>query len=251
MDGDDDNGDCEVNGDVNFDGILNVLDVVAIVSAITSNTTENLECADMNGDDIVNVLDIVQIVSTITGGRAFDADSASLEIDNFNANLKSDGYIGGVQMRLEHGYNFDLELTNNCMVSDYVNHGNYTILVIVEPKDEKLFTANSAFKVSEIIVANSETEINVNMLNEFSLSEAYPNPFNPSTSFNITIPSSGYLSIKVFNISGQLVDVITNGIYSPSTYNFTWNANNMATGMYVINAEFEGNSISHNVSLIK
>ena len=251
MDGDDDNGDCEVNGDVNFDGILNVLDVVAIVSAITSNTTENLECADMNGDDIVNVLDIVQIVSTITGGRAFDADSASLEIDNFNANLKSDGYIGGVQMRLEHGYNFDLELTNNCMVSDYVNHGNYTILVIVEPKDENLFTANSAFKVSEIIVANSETEINVNMLNEFSLSEAYPNPFNPSTSFNITIPSSGYLSIKVFNISGQLVDVITNGIYSPSTYNFTWNANNMATGMYVINAEFEGNSISHNVSLIK
>jgi len=205
----------------------------------------------MNGDDIVNVLDIVQIVSTITGGRALNADSASLEIDNFSANLKSDGYIGGVQMRLEHGYNFDLELTNNCMVADYVNHGNYTILVIVEPKDENLFTANSAFKVSEIIVANSETEINVNMLNEFSLSEAYPNPFNPSTSFNITIPSSGYLSIKVFNISGQLVDVITNGIYSPSTYNFTWNANNMATGMYVINAEFEGNSISHNVSLIK
>ena len=125
------------------------------------------------------------------------------------------------------------------------------ILVIVEPRDEKLFTANSAFNVSEIIVANSENEINVNMLNEFSLSEAYPNPFNPSTSFNITIPSSGYLSIKVFNISGQLVDVITSGVYSPSTYNFTWNANNMATGMYVINAEFEGNSISHNVSLIK
>ena len=48
-----------------------------------------------------------------------------------------------------------------------------------------------------------------------------------------------------------MVDVITNGIYSPSTYNFTWNANNMATGMYVINAEFEGKNISHNVSLIK
>ena len=242
---------CEVNGDVNSDGVLNVLDVVAIVSAITTGTTESLDCADMNGDDTVNVLDIVQIVSTITGGRAFDADSAVLEIHNFNANLKSDGYIGGVQMRLEHGDNFDLALTNNCMVADYVNHGNYTILVIVEPRDEKLFTANSAFNVSEIIVANSETEISLNMLNEFSLSQAYPNPFNPSTSFDITIPSSGYLSIKVFNISGQIVDVITSGVYSPSTYNFTWNANNMATGMYVINAEFEGNSISQNISLIK
>ena len=33
--------------------------------------------------------------------------------------------------------------------------------------------------------------------------------------------------------------------------NFTWDANNMAAGVYVINAEFEGKSISHNVSLIK
>ena len=52
-------------------------------------------------------------------------------------------------------------------------------------------------------------------------------------------------------MSGQLVDVITSGVYNANTYTFTWNANNMATGMYVINAEFEGNSISHNVSLIK
>ena len=248
--GEDEEG-CDVAGDVNSDGVLNVLDVVQVVSAITSDDTEGLECADMNGDGIINVLDIVQIVSIITGGRAFDADSASLEINDFNAILKSNGYIGGVQMRLEHSANFDLELTDNCMMADYVNHGNYTILVIVEPRDEMLFTTNSKFEVSDVLVANSEEEIKLNMLNDFSLSEAYPNPFNPNTSFNISIPSTGYLSIKVFNVSGQLVDVITSGVYNANTYTFTWNANNMATGMYVINAEFEGNSISHNVSLIK
>ncbi len=247
-----DDSECDVDGDVNSDDILNVLDVVQIVSAITSGSTDNLECADMNDDGLVNVLDIVQIVGIITGGgRALDADSSSLEINNSNVILKSNGYIGGVQMRLEHDYNFDLELTNNCMVADYVNHGNYTILVIVEPKDELLFTTNSEFNVSEIIVANSQEEIKVNMVSDFSLSQAYPNPFNPSTSFDINIPSSGYLSIKVFNVSGQLVDVITSGFFNANTYNFTWNANNMATGMYVINAEFEGNNISHNVSLIK
>ena len=244
-------GGCDVNGDVNDDGILNVLDVVQIVSAITTGTTDSLDCADMNGDDIVNVLDIVQIVSIITGGRTLDADSASLEINNLKAILKSNGYIGGVQMKLEHNHDFNLELTNNCMTADYMNHGTYTILVIVEPKDEILFTANSEFDVAEILVANSEEEVKVNMLNNFSLSEAYPNPFNPSTSFNMTLPSSGYLSIKVFNVSGQLVDVIASGRYNANTYNFTWNANNMATGMYVINAEFKGSSISHNVSLIK
>ena len=66
--------------------------------------------------------------------------------------------------------------------------------------------------------------------------------FLPSTK-TLTLPfplnciSSGYLSVKVFNISGQLVDVIASGVYSPNSYDFTWNANNMATGMYVINAE--------------
>ena len=242
---------CSIDGDVNGDGVLNVLDVVQIVSAITGNTTDDLDCADMNGDDLINVLDIVQVVGIITGGRAFDANSASLEVNDFNVILKSNGYIGGVQMKLEHGSNFELNLNSNCMVADYMNHGNYSIVVIVEPKDEILFTTNSKFEIADILIANSEEEIQLNMVNDFSLSGAYPNPFNPSTSFNINIPSSGYLSVKVFNISGQLVDVIASGVYSPNSYDFTWNANNMATGMYVINAEFEGKNISHNVSLIK
>ena len=247
----DDDSDCDVDGDVNGDDILNVLDVVQIVSAITSSTTDDLNCADMNGDDLINVLDIVQVVGIITGGRAFDANSASLEVNDFNVILKSNGYIGGVQMKLEHGSNFELNLNSNSMVADYMNHGNYSIVVIVEPKDEILFTTNSKFEIADILIANSEEEIQLNMVNDFSLSGAYPNPFNPSTSFNINIPSSGYLSVKVFNISGQLVDVIASGVYSPNSYDFTWNANNMATGMYVINAEFEGKNISHNVSLIK
>ena len=57
--------------------------------------------------------------------------------------------------------------------------------------------------------------------------------------------------MKVFNVSGQLVEVLTSGFVSTNTYDFTWNASNMATGIYVINAEFNGQSITHNVSLIK
>ena len=113
-----------------------------------------------------------------------------------------------------------------------------------------MIVANSEEEVETIIIDNY-LDIENPQLTEFNISSAYPNPFNPSTSFNISIPSSGYLSIKVFNASGQLIDVITSGFYNANTYNFTWNANNMATGMYVINAEFNGKSVSHNVTLIK
>ena len=56
-------------GDVNDDGIVNVLDVVAIVSAIVNWETENLpEQADINGDGFFDVLDIVGLLDYILTG---------------------------------------------------------------------------------------------------------------------------------------------------------------------------------------
>ena len=57
-------------GDVNFDNLLNVVDIVLIVSHILQNNNLELdsqEIADYNGDDQINVVDIVQIVNYIIG----------------------------------------------------------------------------------------------------------------------------------------------------------------------------------------
>ena len=247
----DDSGgdDCGAEGDINGDEVINILDIVALVNGIVGGY--DVDCGDLNGDGVINILDIVAIVNIITSGRAPDATSAMLNNENSTVSLSADGYIGGVQMTLTHGNDFTIELTDNCMASNYVNHGNYTTLVVVEPNSELLFTANGTFDIKDLIVANSENEINVSMINEFSLSAAYPNPFNPSTSFDVSIPASGYLSVKVYDLSGKLVNTIANGIYNQSNYTFTWDASGMPSGMYVINAEFNNSSISHNISLIK
>ena len=258
----DDTGGCEVNGDVNGDDILNVLDVVQIVSAIVNTTTDELECADMNADGIINVLDIVQIVGLITGGRSADATEAVIYKALDGLTFTSNGYIGGIQMVLSHNDNFQIELTDNALVTDYNTSNNQTILIVVAPESNDIFSSFGDYQIEEIIVANSSEEVEViiddSILDivdpndmQFNLSTAYPNPFNPSTSFSIDIPNSGYLTVKVFNVSGQLVEVLTSGFVSTNTYDFTWNASNMATGIYVINAEFNGQSITHNVSLIK
>ena len=244
-------GECTLNGDENGDGIINVLDVVSIVGAIVGNTTDTLECADMNDDGIINVLDIVQIVGIIVGGRTADADSAIIQNNDGIVSLSANGYIGGVQITLNHSNDFSMNITDDCLVSDYMNHGTYSILVIIEPTNNMLFTSNDTFEIAEIMVANSNNEVAVTMLNDFSLSSAYPNPFNPSTSFDVSIPNAGYLNIGVYNISGQLVDVIANGLYNENNYTFSWDASEMPSGMYVINANFNGVNASHNISLIK
>ena len=68
----DDNGDPQCTaGDVNADGIINVLDIVSTVNFVMGNASpsDDENCAaDFNSDGIINVLDIVQIVNIIVGG---------------------------------------------------------------------------------------------------------------------------------------------------------------------------------------
>ena len=70
--GEPDVDECEIcNGDVNFDGTLNISDVVLIINIILSPddvyAPEVLSAADMNQDGVVNVLDVISVVSEILG----------------------------------------------------------------------------------------------------------------------------------------------------------------------------------------
>ena len=57
--------DCAVDGDINNDNIVNILDVVETVNLILFMSGEYLECADMNEDGTINVIDIINLVNTI------------------------------------------------------------------------------------------------------------------------------------------------------------------------------------------
>jgi len=60
------NVECEVLGDINGDGVINVLDIIIIVDMIL-NTLDYNSSADYNGDSVVNVLDVVALVQVILG----------------------------------------------------------------------------------------------------------------------------------------------------------------------------------------
>ena len=56
-------GDETLQGDLNDDGILNVLDIVLMVNMVLDDGYDGV--ADMNGDEVINVLDIVTLINTI------------------------------------------------------------------------------------------------------------------------------------------------------------------------------------------
>mgnify|MGYP001274615638 CR=1 FL=1 len=53
-----------ITGDLNYDAMIDILDVVIIVQHII-NPEETLDCADVNGDSIVDILDIISILNSI------------------------------------------------------------------------------------------------------------------------------------------------------------------------------------------
>jgi hypothetical protein len=67
----------------------------------------------------------------------------------------------------------------------------------------------------------------------YSLEQNYPNPFNPSTTINFTIPNSEFVTLKVFNILGSEVATLVNENLNAGAYRFSFEAQNLASGIYL------------------
>ncbi len=96
--------------------------------------------------------------------------------------------------------------------------------VIVSSDSIYTFMPNS----SNNLVANFQSptgdiETQNEIIDEFYLSQNFPNPFNPSTTISFGVPQKSNVRLEVFNTLGRLVRTITNKYYSPGQYAITWN----------------------------
>lgn len=71
----------------------------------------------------------------------------------------------------------------------------------------------------------------------YFLAEVYPNPFNPTTNFKLTIPKSAFVSLTIYNLIGQEVATLVSEKLTPGTYEYQWNAFGFASGVYFYRLE--------------
>jgi hypothetical protein len=82
-------------------------------------------------------------------------------------------------------------------------------------------------------ISGSGAEIPV----KYDLRQNYPNPFNPVTNIEFDIPNSGYTKLTVYNSLGQLVATLVDQDLSAGTYSYSFNAENLSSGMYIYKLE--------------
>jgi len=93
---------------------------------------------------------------------------------------------------------------------------------------------------------------NHDIIENFSILSAYPNPFNPIISIDFSVEKSEIIEIVVYDIMGQKVDVLFNEFCQANTLNkLSWDASNYSSGDYFISLKTNNFTKNHKITLIK
>ena len=85
----------------------------------------------------------------------------------------------------------------------------------------------------------------------FAIHQNFPNPFNPSTSIQYYIPESGNVRLEIFDIRGQIVDVLVDGFLSAGDHVRVWNSQQRPSGTYFYRLLYKGSSLTKSMILLK
>jgi len=124
-------------------------------------------------------------------------------------------------------------------------------------KDNDLLSGKYKYRLKQIDFNgnfeyfNLNNEVNIGIPSRFELSQNYPNPFNPTTNLEFGISELGFVSLKVFNVSGKEVATLVNETRPAGYYNITFNAANLSSGVYYYRLESNGISKVMKMALIK
>ena len=127
-----------------------------------------------------------------------------------------------------------------------------TVLVNDGMYYENLEINKSIVLASYAVFDNLDELSNEEMIpTSYSLSPAYPNPFNPATTINFSVPIYNRVSIHVYDITGRLLTTLTDSHYHPGSHAISWDANSYASGIYFIKMQSSDFLETQKVMLIK
>jgi hypothetical protein len=119
-------------------------------------------------------------------------------------------------------------------------HGTTTDVQTYSYLDSKVVIGNYTYRLKQIdfngtFEYSDEVAVEITAPVEFTLEQNYPNPFNPGTVIKYSIPENGFVTLVVYNLLGEKVASLLNGLQDAGRYEINFDASNLASGIYVYN----------------
>ena len=86
---------------------------------------------------------------------------------------------------------------------------------------------------------------------DYRLFQNYPNPFNPSTKISYNIKKEGFVSLRVYNLVGQVVGILVDEKQSAGTYEVEFDASDLTTGVYLYKLQINGYTSVKRMTVLK
>ena len=213
----------ESSGDVNQDGIINILDIILVAQNLGQKPPSNPR-VDVNKDGQVNVLDLVSVADRL-GEKVAAAPS---QVDIITSTASSPKEIITVQRALRE----------------------------LEAVPEKSYSVRITIQFLRLWLENANRNVAAT-----KLLPSYPNPFNPETWIPYQLAETADVSIKIYDISGRLVRTLSVG-FKPVGYYLTreraayWDGRNetgesVSSGVYFLRFVAENFTATQRLVIVK
>ncbi len=248
-------------GDANCDGMVNVLDAITSVNYVMGQNPQPFcfENADVTQDGVINVLDIIGTVNIILGGKKstgfeINSTSANIYLSRSGIELESDGTLAGLQFSLSgldtgslsfllDGYEFVSAMKDGQLVGMIFSFEN-TPIPAGKVNLFSITEGSAGYDMTSILAGNLNAE-EVQVVKHSASGKgvfgadyklnAYPNPASGLTTISVTAPVTSYISVRLFDMHGKEVALITDTSYERGTYHFNTNENRiLRNGIYTI-----------------
>ena len=156
----------------------------------------------------------------------------------------------GIYVSTNNGLSFTMQFTNP--TDQDIRHISFTS----NPNDFPRSVLNGWFVTSDGAIYHNEESIGITPIGttvpkRYVLRQNYPNPFNPSTSFLFDLPEKQFVKLSVFDILGNVSEVIYEGELKAGSYKTGFDASHLASGVYFYRLQTPAFSETKKMILIK
>lgn len=100
---------------------------------------------------------------------------------------------------------------------------------------------NSGFLVDTLFASGTvSVEEPLEIPTSFALDQNYPNPFNPTTTIRYALPQASHVTLNIYSVLGQVVEMLIDCVEQAGNKSIEWNASIFPSGVYFYRLQADG-----------